>query len=187
MSRVTDEELVEQARAGDEDAAIAIYERYKVDIYDYLRRNSRFTAADPDDLFQGVWQQVFKDIDTFDPERGRLRAWLYGIARNQLRPTWRAAKRRREDAVEDISVHADRQLSSPEQAVARQQVLAHLEACIDALPEDKREIVLQRMMGLSHQEIAALLELSSANSRARYSRALKLLAECLERKGVRHE
>src|SRR5881275_2670257 len=77
----TDTELLRQMRSGGADAFAALYRRHQGSLYRFalLRCGSNAHAAD-------VVQEVFMGLLTgrfaFDPLRGQLPAFLFGVARN---------------------------------------------------------------------------------------------------------
>jgi RNA polymerase sigma-70 factor (ECF subfamily) len=70
---------------------VALYGRL---ILAWGRRDFGLQPCDADNLCQEVLLRVWRGIATFDPHRGRFRAWLYACARNaacNLRRGWREA------------------------------------------------------------------------------------------------
>lgn len=75
--------------------------RYRPLLVDYARR-LQLPPADAEDLAQQVlmaFATAYRD-GKYDPRKGRLRAWLFGIARTTIR-NWRARQRPRELQVAD--------------------------------------------------------------------------------------
>jgi RNA polymerase sigma-70 factor (ECF subfamily) len=76
---VSDEELL---RGGPADFA-ALYRRHVGAILAYLRRR----CGDPEvaaDLCAETWAAALDGRERFDPARGEVRGWIFGIAHRQL-------------------------------------------------------------------------------------------------------
>ena len=80
MDHPDDAVLVEQARAGDQEAFAALYDRYFDAVYDFVARmlRNRDEAAD---VAQDTFLKAMGALPRLtDP--GRVRSWLFSIARN---------------------------------------------------------------------------------------------------------
>lgn len=149
------------------------------------------------DLVQSACHEVLRDmpeVAAFESEGG-FRNWLYLAAERKIidRARYHARDKRSpdrevpaadEDALAGLAFSGFGGLSglpSPSQeAMAREQMEA-LEAALARLPEPQREIILlSRIVGLGHAEIAAQLGLSQGNVRVTLHRALAQLARGLE-------
>ena len=87
----TDERLLERARAGDEAAFLALYERHHAPAYRFALRllNSEASAED-------AVHDCFLELITragFDPARGTLRNYLFGAVRHRALRQFRRAGR----------------------------------------------------------------------------------------------
>ncbi len=69
------------ADQGDRASFEALVDRYKMEIYNYLRRNLGDDAM-AEDAFQTTFVRVFQKSEQFDASR-KFRPWLYGIATHQ--------------------------------------------------------------------------------------------------------
>jgi len=71
-------------------------------------------------------------------------------------------------------------VASPSEEAAGREALARLEAAFDRLDENEREIiVLARVVGLSHAELAQRLQCNEVAARKRLFRALAALSVAL--------
>ena len=68
-----------------------VYDRYFRDIYRYIAGRLDTQAAD--DIAAETFVVAFGQRDRFDPERGSLRPWLFGIATNLVARHRRAEAR----------------------------------------------------------------------------------------------
>lgn len=168
LSALTDEDLMGRVQDGDRAAYRELFERYQVRIYSFLLRKLQNRSL-ADELFQETFLAVYRARATW--ERGRIfRPWLFAIATNLARDHARRERRRPEPADTDVF--------PPTQPQSNTRI--HLEAAIAGLPDTLRDAFLLGVVeGLSHNEIASLLDISAVNARARISRARAWLRERL--------
>ena len=127
---------------------------------------------DAEDILQDVFCKVHERLDSLRDE-GKLRTWLYQIARNAVTDYYR---RRRDMAElrEDMA----------EEPLADDDISGELTPCIrgiiDRLPEKYRQaILLTEYEGLSQREMGERLGLSPFGARARVQRARRRLRAML--------
>jgi RNA polymerase sigma factor (sigma-70 family) len=135
-----------------------LFDRYFVALHGYAAR--RLNPAAADDVAAEAFLIAFRRRQSFDPDRGSVRAWLYGIATNLIlgyrRDEERAYRAHAKAAaaepgfVEDVDVVNARVVA----ASAR----GYLVAALAELPPDDRDTLLLVVWGeLSHQETADAL------------------------------
>src|SRR5450432_654248 len=78
-----DEQLLQAALHGDEAAFTALYRRRQGVVYRFALHMSG-DAAVSEDVTQEVFMALLENGRRFDPARGTLLSFLYGIARNLL-------------------------------------------------------------------------------------------------------
>ena len=159
-----DRTLVERLQAGDEAAFENFVGQYSSDIYGLLLR----ITSDPDeaaDLTQETFIQAFRGIAKFRGEAD-LRTWLYRIAVNRSRNSFRWWKRRRRDkAVSIDATIADTELTvgdtladtgrGPEgDLIARERESRLLTALAGLKPIYRTMVTLADIHGLSYEECA---------------------------------
>jgi RNA polymerase sigma-70 factor, ECF subfamily len=89
---MNDDGLLRRMRAGDEDAFALLYRRKHPAIYRFALHMSG-NAAVAEDVTQEVFLTLIRDATRFDPERGSLSGFLFGIARNHVRKRWEQERR----------------------------------------------------------------------------------------------
>src|SRR6185436_12966688 len=120
----------------------------------WVRALAERLLADPndaDDVVQEAWLRT-REAPVRLESRGRLRAWLAGMAKRMARDTLRARRRRaaREQRVARLEARTD-----AENVVERSALLEELLHAVRALDEPQRRCVLLRYMdGYSTDEIA---------------------------------
>lgn len=176
MDKRNDLELV-AAIARRDDAAFALfYERYLPLVLRWCLRQTgnRELAAD---LSAEVFAAALIAAHRYRGDNDHVLAWLLGIARNKLRES------RRRGRIEDrarrrMGVEPDQLTSDDLERVVELASIdfAELGALIDALPEDLRRPLLDRVVAeRPYAEIAAELGCSELLVRQRVSRGLKRL------------
>lgn len=114
-----------------------------------------------DDLTQETFLHLWRRPSSFDPGRGNIRAYLFGIARKKAADWWR---RNRSPAPEAIA---------PTRAVAEPVAIRQL---LDQLPEDLRTVLwLREVEGYSYDELARILKIPDGTVRSRLHSARQQL------------
>lgn len=180
-----DERLLILARAGDRAAATTFVERSAP----ALRRLARAIvghAGGADDVVQEAFARALRALDTFDPERGAAKPWLFAIARHAAFEVLRARRAQPTLDVDELGAFEPMMTlgiaagwgASPEQALLRETERDDLAHALASLPAPDREvIVLRDLDGLSGDEVAAVLGLEVRAMKSRLHRArLRLLA-----------
>jgi RNA polymerase sigma-70 factor, ECF subfamily len=165
--------LLRKAAAGDVRAFTRLYRELHPVVYAYLYRRTSI-VADAEDLTGRVFERFVARLDSYTPERGSVRAWVIGMARNALIDELRRRRPEASDYAEelaDASLVPSRALDHDEAAAIVRELLADLSA-------STREIFALRYAdGLRHAEIAKLLGLEEAAVKQRVSRVLRALRE----------
>jgi RNA polymerase sigma-70 factor (ECF subfamily) len=161
-------EVVRSLIAGQSGAFDEMYGLYADQIWRFLVRLAQNQTL-AEDLFQETWLAAASHAHLLREDSSLLR-WLYTIARNAHRMSWRT---KRADAAKCMQLHQ----SGEEPRNGNELVNARLDlertaGAIARLPEAFREVlVLCALEGLSSEDAAAILELSPEAVRKRLSRA----------------
>ena len=164
----SDGELVARARAGDERAVVALYQRYVGEVYGFAY-NQLGRVQDAEDATSETFLRLVGALDAFDG-RSSLRTWLYAIARNAVRDHWRRQQRRPQTVDLD---EARLSPEPPEPAPANRRATALGNAVLERLPERYRHVLSLRILeGRSVRETALEMGLSEGNVKVLQHRAL---------------
>lgn len=163
-----DDVLLARVGAGDHGALGTLYERWAPRL---LRVAWRIVGgrAEAEDVLHDVFVALPRAASQYHPH-GRAGAWLVQCATRAALMSLRSVRRRREAPMPPTelvaALQADRRID-----------LLDLERRLAALPVGLRTVVvLHRIEGFSHAEVAETLGISEGNSRVRLTRALRLLA-----------
>lgn len=177
--RVSDEELAGRFTA-DPELFTDVYDRYFRAIYLYVA--GRLGPGPAEDLAAETFAVAFGQRHRFDPGRGDLRPWLFGIATNLIARHGRTEARHyralaRAPGWPTAEGPEDRVVS----VVAAQQVQPRLLQALATLSRGERDVVLLVALSqLSYEEIAQALGISPGTVGSRLSRARRRLGQAIE-------
>ena len=157
-----------------------IYDRHFPGIYRYI--SSRLGSGEADDLTVETFIDAFSRRASFDPARGAVRPWLFGIATRLVAQHRRAEARRyralaRTPAEPDPGGHDDR-VAARVSAQARRGPL--LRALAELSDDDRDVLLLIALGGLSYEEVATALSIPPGTVASRLSRARRKVRGVLD-------
>lgn len=184
MAREPDAALMDRLTDGDTKALALLYDRYGGAVYALAHRMLRDKQG-AEDLVQEVFVKVWRASALFRPERGRFLAWLLQIAHTTAVDVLR--RRNRSLPMTDVDgVVATG--PSPEEEAERAVIGEQVRGALMRLPPEQRQVLeLAYYEGLTHQEIARLVQipLGTVKSRLRLGlvglRRLLMRARLVER------
>ena len=149
-----DHELWERIRRGEAQAFDSLYREMGPRLLGFLRQMVGNRQA-AEDVMQETFTHMWQSPNGFAPERGTLRAYLFGVARKRAAEWWRnrgaagggAIEERRECKTETASLVGD---------------------AFQRLPEEQRSLLwLREVEGQSYVELAQILEIPVGTVRSR--------------------
>lgn len=180
--KITDSELLQRYRQGDEQAFREIVTRYKNSLYAFLRR---FVSQDDivEDVFQETFLQLYTSRDSFDSQRP-LRPWLFTIAANKAKDALRKMQRQSSmnmgaiadagefslDEVVNILTSYD---TTPEDEVSAEETAQQVRKIIAEMPENLRGIlILAYFEQFSYKHMAEILSIPIGTVKSRLHTAV---------------
>lgn len=159
-----------------------VFDRHYADVYRYLAR--RVAAPVAEDLASETFVQAVTKGETFDPERGVLRGWIFGIATHLLsrhhrdeERAYRAYARTGVDPVTGFEDETDRVIDRVDSQSRRGALVT---ALADLSAGDRDVLLLVAHAGLSYGEVAQALDLPVGTVRSRLHRARRAVRAALE-------
>jgi RNA polymerase sigma factor (sigma-70 family) len=177
-----DEELLIECGQGNEQAWVALVDKYRNLVYS-VPVKYRMPPEDAADVFQSVWTELFSELPRLR-NAGALRSWLMTVAGHKCYQ-WKRRESIRNHVSNPGTEPADPQATFVEwrQEVEREQSLRD---AIDELPERCREMVrllFYQQPVLPYKEIADRLGLAEGSIGFIRGRCLKKLRTALEAMG----
>lgn len=187
MNDLQEQNWIEAARQGDQGAfeqLVRLYEKRVFALTLRMCRNPEDAAEAAQEAFLAAWQGLafFRGESSFS-------TWLYRLTSNACVDLMRREGRHHaaagpslndEEANLDVPDHA----ASPQEAAERSELRQQIEAGLQALsPEHREVLVLREMHQLSYEEIADTLSLDIGTVKSRISRGRKQLRNFLLKSG----
>lgn len=171
---MTDEDLLALMVDGDESAFTSLYRRRQPGIYRFALHMSGSPGI-AEEVTQEVFMTLIRQAKRFEPGRGSLSSYLYGIGRNFV---LRCLERDRSY----VELNEDQFLAEPNivDDLTRSQTIESVREAVLKLPRSYREaVVLCDLEELTYVETAAALGCAVGTVRSRLHRGRALLSEKL--------
>jgi RNA polymerase sigma-70 factor (ECF subfamily) len=148
-----------------------VFREHFAPVYRFIARRVGTDLAE--DLAAEVFATAYRRRASYDPDRGSLRSWLFGIAANLVRGHWRDEQQLLElDARLAPSVDIRSFDDDADSRVVAAALAPRIAGALAVLNAEQREVLLlHAWAGLSHEEIAAALGIANGTARSRLSRA----------------
>jgi RNA polymerase sigma-70 factor (ECF subfamily) len=181
-----DAELLQAILSGDNSAFTALYRKLQGQIYRFALLMSG-SANIAEEITQEVFLTLIREPNRFDPARGPLQAYLYGVARNYV---LRSLKRERsyvplpEETEDEITPAQYLGQDDPFGNCTRNEVIRLVRQAVLSLPPRYREVVvLCDFQEMSYAEAAAALDCAIGTVNSRLHRGHALLFKKLHATG----
>ncbi len=183
---VTDEQLVEAYRNGDNASFATLVGRYQRELFHFLVRFLGNRAA-AEDVFQEAFLQVHQSAHQFDLSR-RFRPWLFTIAANKARDLLRSQSRRPTSPLQ-ASIGGDDDggefidlmqaiTDLPDSALQKEELQQSVQKSVMAMPEHLREILLLSYFHqFPYKQISDILDIPLGTVKSRLHAAVAHFAD----------
>ena len=175
---VEDSALMLRYRDGDVAAFEALYRRHNDALYRYLLRHCRHRAT-AEDIFQEVWGKIIKARESYRPT-AKFTTYLYRVAHNCFIDYLRRNRRHAQTA----NVEPDSQPDtgeSPDMLVEKSLARRRLDAALQTLPDEQRDVfLLHEEAGLNLEQIASVTGSNRETVKSRLRYAVKKLRAAID-------
>ncbi|MBX3171293.1 MAG: sigma-70 family RNA polymerase sigma factor [Candidatus Eremiobacteraeota bacterium] len=179
-----DVDLMLRVKAGDAEAFNLLMDRYQRTVVNLI---FRFTgdAENAEDLAQEVFLRIYRAAPRYEP-KAKFFTYLYQVTLNLCRNERERNTRRKASSL-DSRGEGDKawEIADPEVGaetlVQRQETAAQVQAALQALPYEQRQLlVLQRFQDLGYEELAEVTAQTVSAVKAKLHRARLALKKKLE-------
>lgn len=176
QQELPDQNLIERAACGDQEAFGDLYERYLEPIYRYVYFRVP-TPEEAEDLTETIFLRAWETLAMKKNIKiDNFKAWIYRIAHNLTVDFHRKKKTIQLEASQLEASISQPTLSNPEFLVQNKLSAQSLNNAIGKLEETFQNVIVLRFFNkLSHAETAEILGMKEGNVRVIQYRALKKL------------
>ncbi len=181
LEGVDDTELVCRLQRGDSTALAALWSRYAALLYSQALRILN-NAAETDDVVAEVFEEVWRRVDDYRPERARPVAWLLTLVRRRaidhLRE--RQSYQRAGERLQREEERGQEGRNVVEEQVRLSDLRRVLEKALRRLPiEQRRTVWMAYCEGLSQREISKCTDTPLGTVKSRIEMGLRKMREGL--------
>lgn len=170
-------QIVDLARAGDEQALSELYLTYFPRVYRYILARTG-NSHDAEDLAEEVFMRVLEAIERFQWREAPFSAWLFRIAHNAVISQRRKETARGKSGPLSDSLPVDS--AGPDELVENRLALNEVMAAAQKLPEAQRQVIAYRFgAGLSVAETAQAMGKGEGNVKVIQHKAIAKLREMM--------
>lgn len=177
-NELNDSDLVRLMLAGDEEAFSVLYRRRQGGIYRFALQMSGSKSI-AEDVTQEVFLFLMREGQVFDPSKGEVSAFLFGVARNHVLRRLRSdhlLAPLADDSDDDIIFSLPSADTCPLEDLTRAETIESVRRAVLSLPAKYREVVvLCELQDVSYGETAEILGCAIGTVRSRLHRARALL------------
>jgi RNA polymerase sigma-70 factor (ECF subfamily) len=176
MAEPPEQDLIERAQQGDDEAVAGLYRRYVRSITRYVAYRISDEAA-VEDLTAEVFLRMVEGLPNYRVTGVPFEAWLYRIAAARIADFYRDRQRHVEETLSEVLGDGHTPL---ELGLLEREELEELRSALCQLSEEHQTILILRFVERkSHEDVARILDKSVRAIATAQHRALKKLAEAL--------
>lgn len=182
--QLSDNEIVKNSLSNI-DYFICLYSRYEKRLLHYIKRISRVSNEQAEDILQDSFIKIWQNLHDFDQSM-KLSSWIYRIVHNETISYWRSEK----SYGKDQNVKLDENLYKNtlydldrKEDIEQKEFFAH--EVLDLLPiKYKTVLILKFIEGMGYHEISDVLKISEGTVASRINRAKKRFIKAASEKHI---
>jgi RNA polymerase sigma-70 factor, ECF subfamily len=187
LASASDQDLVEHIVARDSTALDEVYRRFSRPVYSLAYRVLS-DATGAEDVAQEVFLKLWRQPESYNPQRGSLGPWLLSVTHNRAIDVLRRRRVRDEyqlpEALEFDQIVADT-AADPSDLASMSEAADAIRRALSQIPDAQRQAIeMAFFQGKTHAEISEELGEPLGTAKTRIRLGMRKLRALLEREGV---
>jgi RNA polymerase sigma-70 factor, ECF subfamily len=183
----SDQDLVARVTRGDSGALDELYQRHARSVYSLILHIVRDPST-AEDVTQDVFLKLWRQSESYRPERGALSSWLLSVAHNRAIDVVRRRRLREEyrlPETQDVGELVADGVLDPGDAAGIADMAIIVRRALQQIPEaQRRAIEMAFFQGKTHVEISEELGEPLGTAKTRIRLGMRKLRSLLEAEGV---
>lgn len=159
ISQMADEQVIPLI-IDDQNLFVIITSRYKLKLFNYIKRSTNIRDEDAEDLLQDIFLKVYLNLNSFNRQM-KFSSWIYAIARNMIISHYRKISVRPEGHADTLDDQLANQLAASFDLAGKQdqkQIQKVVTQALYRLKSKYRDvIILKYIEEKSYQEISDII------------------------------
>ncbi len=186
MKNLTDAEIIESVKKGNQSDFALIVDRYKNRAYAMLKRLLK-NEMDAEEVLQDSFLKTYKALNTFKQE-AKFSTWFYRIVYNTAMTKISIRKRKIEQEMSSIDDHPDLVSSYDFRTTENMDTTSFINSILEKLPPKYASVInMFYINDMSCEEISSIMNISTANVKVLLYRSRNLLRDMLGKKNLKEE
>lgn len=181
VDHLSDAELVRRSLENP-DSFSHIIRRYSEPLARYVRRRSRATGGDIDDILQDIFIKVYKNLNDYD-DRLSFSSWVYRITHNHIIDWYRKEKKHDTISLDNEDAGILHVIAGGEEAdklTSQSELSGEIAGILDSLSPGYKDVVVLRFFEeKSYEEISDIMRIPVSAVGVRLNRAKQAIKKKL--------
>ena len=163
----------------------AWYEKTFLILFNYVSYKVSADSQEIEDICAAICMSALDNHQQYEPKKGSMSNWIFGIARNYIKNYYREQQRERNMFDPDLEEEIVSNSQNPEVSLLDKEMFVDTLKAIRTLPELEQEIIALRYgAGFSYREIAQQLNIPISSVGVSLHRAHKKIKAQIKLKNV---
>jgi RNA polymerase sigma-70 factor (ECF subfamily) len=186
MRNLSDQEIIDSVRKGNESDYSIIIDKYKNKAFSMLKRMLK-NEFDAEEVLQDCFLKAFNSLGTFKGE-AKFSTWFYRIVYNTALTRLSSKKRRTENEMSSVEEHFDLKSDYGSDEIEKKDVNQFIHDTISKLPERYSAIITMFYLNeMSIEEISEVMQITVSNVKVMLHRSRNALRDLIMKSKLAEE